>query len=135
MATDYLLDTGVANRVALDDPVTLGRLAQLGRRIFVPTIVCGELYFGAYRYAHLHQSRKFLDLYDEFFRQFRRRIIAPNMETAQLYGAIYAELTAKGQIIQHNDCWIAALARQRALTLATLDSDMLRVSGVITELW
>jgi len=135
VATDYLLDTAIAGRVAQDDPLTLDKLAQQARRIFVPIIVIGELYFGAYKYASLHQSTKFLDMYDEFLRRYKRRIFVPNVETAQLYGAIVAELTTKGQIIQRNDCWIAALARQRGLTLATVDSDMLRVSGITVEMW
>ncbi len=41
----------------------------------------------------------------------RRSLVRPNAETGQIYGAIRAELTAKGQPIQHNDIWIAALAR------------------------
>ena len=82
MATDYLLDTAIAGRVAQDDPLTLDKLAQQACRIFVPIIVIGELYFGAYKYASLHQSTKFLDMYDEFLRRYKRRIFVPNVETA-----------------------------------------------------
>lgn len=134
MSDRYLLDTGVANLLAKKDVATLTRIAQIPQ-FYIPITVIGELYFGAYRYAYLHQGTKYLDLCDELQRQHSRAIIVPNMETAQLYAAIYAELTAKGQIIQQNDCWIAALARQRGLTLATVDSDMLRVSGITVEMW
>ena len=130
----YLLDTGVANLVALRSPRILTQISQ-AKKLFVPDIVLGELYSGAYWYAYLHQSTKFLDLYDAFLGRYGRRLLRCNAETAHLYGAISAELKSKGQPIQQNDVWIAALARQHRLTLATLDSDFTRITGLSVELW
>ena len=131
---DYLLDTGVANLVALDNPVILQRIAA-ARRVQVPDIVFGELYFGAYVYVHKHNNTKLLDLYDDFRRRFGAQLLQSDLDTAQIYGAIAAELRVKGQVIQQNDMWIAALARQYGLTLATLDSDFTRVSSLQVDLW
>ncbi|HST88360.1 MAG TPA: PIN domain-containing protein [Ktedonobacterales bacterium] len=72
-------------------------------------------------------------MYDAFLLRMRRSLVRPNAETGQIYGAIRAELTAKGQPIQHNDIWIAALARQFGLTLATRDHDFERVSGCLSS--
>ncbi len=59
MSIDYLLDMGVANLVALEDATTLGRITS-ARMVLVPEIVFGELYFGAYIYAHEYASTKYL---------------------------------------------------------------------------
>ena len=50
-------------------------------------------------------------------------------------GVANAELRVRGQTIQQNDMWIAALARQYGFTLATLDTDFTHVSGLRFELW
>ena len=137
---DYLLDTGIANLAALDNPRVLAKMAQ-ATFLYVPAIVLGELYFGAYFYAYRHQSTKFLDRYDTFYARNKTQIILCDEETAQIYGAITAELRAQAQPIQQNDVWIAALARQHSLTLATVDTDFHRInrfhriSRLAVEIW
>lgn len=128
MSRGYLLDTGVANLVAIHDVVMQQKLRPL-RPLYIPNIVLGELQFGAYWYAYLHQSRKYLDMYEDFYRLFYQSILYSNTETASIYGAIQAELKSRGQLIQQNDTWIAALARQYQLTLLTRDRDYERISG------
>jgi tRNA(fMet)-specific endonuclease VapC len=130
----YLLDTGVALRAARHDPFVQRRLVQ-AQAVQVPDIVLGELYFGAYKYARLHQSTKFLDICDAFLQRYEKQIVHCDGETARVYGAIYAQSEATGQLIQQNDVWIAALARQHRLILATGDTDFKRVQGVNIEIW
>ena len=125
----YLIDTGVANLLALRDQVTEERLRPL-RPVYLPNIVFGELQFGAYWYAHRYQSTRYLDLYDAFAKRFRRNTLSCNFATASFYGAIFAELRSKGQPIQQNDVWIAALAIQYQLTLLSLDKDYERITGL-----
>jgi tRNA(fMet)-specific endonuclease VapC len=134
MADRCLLDTGVANLAALNDAAMIQRLA-LADVVYIPSIVFGELYYGAYWYAHLHQSTKLLDLYDAFLQQWSKNIIHCNTSTTTIYGTIYAELRSKGQLIQQNDVWIAALAKQYNLALLTQDKDHQRVTGLALELW
>ncbi len=134
MSADYLLDTGVANLIALDNPAILQRVTA-ARRVQVPDVVFGELYFGAYFYAYKYNNVKLLDRYDDFRQRYGSQLLQSDLDTAQTYGAIAAELRVRGQIIQQNDMWIAALARQHGLTLATLDSDFTRVSGLQVEIW
>lgn len=102
--------------------------------VYVPTIVQGELLFGAYRYARVQSSTKFLDIYGRFLSDPHYTAICGDLDTARIYGAVRAELEAKGQRIQSNDVWIAALTRQRGLILLTRDGDFGRVSGLTFEL-
>lgn len=63
MSNKYLLDTGVANHLAKEDAAILRRVAAV-EGIAIPVVAFGELYYGAYLYAHRHASTKYLDLYD-----------------------------------------------------------------------
>jgi len=128
----YVLDSSVATLAALQNPSVLTKMAQ-AQEIHVPEVVYGEMFFGAYRYARIHTSTKFLDLVEDFVRQARYKPLAGDLDTARIYGAIRAELDAKGQIIQPNDMWIAALTRQYGLILLARDGDFARVSGLSFE--
>lgn len=102
---------------------------------FVPEIVLGELYSGAYWFAYVHNSTKYLDRYDEFRRRYQHALLSCDADTAPFYGAMYAELRSKGQLIQRSLVWIAALARQHGLTLATIDGDFSRLQDFDFERW
>lgn len=133
MSEQVLLDTSVATLAARRDLVVLARLAAAAD-VFVPEVVYGEMFFGAYRHARLHGSTKFLDLAERFVEQRHYNLLPADLATARIYGAIRAELDAKGQMIQPNDIWIAALARQHDLILLTRDGDFERVTGLMWEL-
>ncbi|MBN1284239.1 MAG: PIN domain-containing protein [Anaerolineae bacterium] len=53
----------------------------------------------------------------------------------QRLGEIKNELQAKGRPIPENDIWIAAIAKQHDLTLATRDAHFGAVDGLQTETW
>ncbi len=133
MSERYLLDSSVATLAALRNPNLLTKLAQ-AQELYVPEVVYGEMFFGAYRYARIHQSTKYLDLVEDFVQQAQYKPVAADLDTARIYGAIRAELEAKGQPIQSNDMWIAALARRHGLILLTRDGDFARVSALAFEL-
>lgn len=133
MASRYALDTGVAHLLAQKNTAIVEKLRR--QATFIPVIVVAELYFGAFQYAYRNQSTKYLDMYDELLSDFRNRILRCNQETAHIYGALAAELMAKGRPMQQNDMWIAALARQYGLTLLTLDDDFTNISSLDYELW
>lgn len=102
--------------------------------MYVPSLVLGELYFGAYLHAHKHHSTKYFDMYDEFRALYSDAILTPDADTAHFYAAIRAELTVHGMPIRHTDLWIAALARQHDLTVATTDGDYARISNLLRDL-
>ncbi len=55
--------------------------------------------------------------------------------TAQLYGNIRDALRSKGRPIPENDIWIAAVALQHGLPLATRDDHFKEVDGLRVENW
>jgi len=132
MNESYLLDTAIAMLAARRDPPIVAQLAT-ARDVYVPEIVHGELFYGAYRYARLHTSTTFLDLVEDLVKRSEYKLLTSDLDTARTCGPIHAELEAKGQIIQTNDMWIAALARQHGLTLLTRDGDFARVARLSFE--
>ena len=58
-----------------------------------------------------------------------------NTDTARIYGDIKNSLKEKGQPIPENDIWIAAIAQQYTLTLATKDIHFEAVENLKVEIW
>ena len=92
---------------------------------YLPYVALAELYAGAYRSLraerNLHQISSFLDAVD---------VLLPDEETPLVYGRIASELAQKGTPIPQNDIWIAAIALQTGLPLATEDNHFRMVSGL-----
>ncbi len=55
--------------------------------------------------------------------------------TAQHFGQIKDHLRLKGRLIPDNDVWIAAVAQQYGLPLATRDGHFKEVDGLVLEVW
>jgi tRNA(fMet)-specific endonuclease VapC len=97
---------------------------------FVPSIVLGELYYGADKSARAASNLKQIqDL------QLIITVLACDGATADLYGQIKLLLQTKGHPIPENDIWIAAIARQYNLTLGTRDEHFNEVDGLLFEAW
>ena len=62
-------------------------------------------------------------------------VLACDTETARRYGEIKERLRARGRPIPENDIWIAAIALQHALTLATRDAHFETVEGLRLAAW
>jgi tRNA(fMet)-specific endonuclease VapC len=124
-----LLDTSVVVKHFRDATAMAGKLAGYGD-LFLPQQALGELYYGAYRSArpekHLAQIELFLVAVD---------VLTPDKETSGLYGKIATALAIAGTPIPQNDIWIAALAVQTGLPLATCDTHFDRVSGLHMLKW
>ena len=65
----------------------------------------------------------------------RARLWPLERETALLYGEIFKELRRRGRVLSQVDMMLAALARQKDLTLATSDRDFEALPDVRTENW
>ena len=61
----------------------------------------------------------------------RVSLLEPDERTARHYAEILVALRARGTPIPSNDLWIAALARQRRLSLLSLDSHFHAVPGLM----
>jgi tRNA(fMet)-specific endonuclease VapC len=97
---------------------------------FVPTVVLGELFFGAYKSGTVKKNIRRIQ---EFIAG--AAVLVCDEPTADQYGQVKNLLRAKGRPIPENDVWIAALARQHGLTLATRDEHFSAVDGLILERW
>jgi tRNA(fMet)-specific endonuclease VapC len=100
------------------------------RRLFLPVIVVGELYYGAHKSSRVAEN---LVRTEEFSGSIA--VLGCDETTAEEYGRIKAALKAKGRPIPDNDIWIAAIAKQHSLVLATRDQHFSEVEGLLTESW
>ena len=128
-AGSVLLDTSVVIPHLRGDKVLSARLTQVAS-IHISWVVLGELRFGANRAVRqeeaLAQVRAFLRT---------ATLLMPDHGTAEYYGDLKAELARLGKPIPDNDLWIAAMARQYDLPLATRDAHFAQVPGLQTLAW
>jgi tRNA(fMet)-specific endonuclease VapC len=133
MQARFLLDTNICIYIRQRKPeIVLRRFRKLhAGDAALSVITYGELLYGAakstQRLAALEQLRELLGFLPAL----------PLPETAaEAYGAIRAELEAKGQLIGNNDLWIAAHAMASGLTLVTNNErEFRRVRGLKVENW
>jgi len=125
----YLLDTNIIISLFADDSEVKRRLEK-AEEVFVPSVAMGELYYGARKSAHLEFN---LERLDEFV--FRNEVLGCDVETAECYGLIKSQLWGKGSPIPENDIWIAAIAQQYELAMATRDAHFMEVAGLVVEPW
>jgi tRNA(fMet)-specific endonuclease VapC len=119
-----LLDTSVVIDHFRGDS-RVSKVLESTTAIYMPTIVLGELYYGAFRSAqpekHLAQLSRFLRVV---------AILGVDAQTSKQYGLVHAELAQAGAIIPGNDIWIAAVAIQHGLPVATRDQHFARIAGL-----
>ncbi len=124
-----LLDSSVVIKHFREGGRTSERLESL-EGLYLPSIALGELYGGAYRSA---RPEKTLAQVETFLAGVI--VISADDETSKHYGRISAQLAAHGTPIPQNDMWIAAIAIQWDLTLATADGHFDRVAGLSLDKW
>ncbi len=124
-----LLDTNAV--VALQQKNShLLRLLENEEDIFVPAIVIGELYYGAYNSGRPEENRKIVA---EFAAD--RKVLHCDANTGDAYGQIKYALRMKGRPIPENDIWIAALTLQYDGILVTRDEHYSEVENLRTLDW
>lgn len=129
MAGDLLLDTSLVIDVFSEDPAA-ERVVEDADTVFLPVPALGELHFGVRRArdpeAALVQLKEFLALV---------HVLDCDPDTARQYADVRDGLRAKGRPIPENDMWIAAIARQHGLTVATRDAHFGEISGLSLVSW
>ncbi len=83
---------------------------------YLPSIVVGELCYGAYKSTRAEENLKVIESLVEMF-----TVLPVDTFTARAYGRLKRALQRQGKPIPENDLWIAALALQYDLTLLTFD--------------
>jgi tRNA(fMet)-specific endonuclease VapC len=125
----YLLDTNIIIALFANEPVVIQQLKTV-QEVFVPSIVLGELYYGA---RHSSRVAENLALIEDF--RAASAVLVCDATTAGYYGEVKAELKQAGTPIPENDIWIAAIARQHNLTVVSRDHHFARVKELGNETW
>lgn len=129
----YLLDTNACIQALNDQssPVAQHIIRIPADRIYLCTIVCMELYYGAYKSRRIQEN---LTNLTNFFQQFS--ILSFDQEPSRLAGQIRARLEIGGIPIGLYDLQIAAIALSNDLTLVTHNTrEFSRVDGLKYEDW
>jgi tRNA(fMet)-specific endonuclease VapC len=133
MEPRYLLDTNICIYIRQSRPeAVLRRFRKLRPgEAALSVITYGELLYGAEKSS---QRQAALERLHEL------RLLLPALPlpeiAGEMYGAIRAELEAKGEMIGNNDLWIAAHAMASSLTLVTNnEKEFRRVRGLKVQNW
>jgi len=128
-----LLDT---NHIGL----AVDRASRVGQRIYEARLagtrvgtclpVLCEIEAGMRQVRRKAKYRRDLD---HFLLQLR--VWPIDLETARTYGDIYTELRRRGRVLSQVDIMVAALARQRKLTVLTTDRDFEALPDIEVADW
>jgi len=124
-----LLDTNIVIGLFAKDQAVLARLSE-SARVFIPSIVVGELYFGAYKST---QPKGNVHRIEELVAA--SAVLVCDATTAEYYGRIKKALRDKGRPLPENDIWIAALAQQHGLIVVSRDQHFKEIEGLPVEAW
>ncbi len=124
-----VVDTNAAVDFMRGDSTAL-RHYRTGWTILLPVHVLGELFFGAFA-SRLVASN--LAIVEDLTRSWN--VVAPNVDTARIYGQLRAREAATLSPGKLNDLWIAALCLQHDLPLLTNDGGFDHIAGLTVIHW
>ena len=129
MSGRFLLDTNIVIAIFANDATVIAQLAQ-ATEVFVPSIVLGELFYGARKSNQAHAN---IARIEEFATE---AVILPcDAATGAEYGRVKNDLRIRGRPIPENDIWIAAIAMQHGLTVVSRDGHFDEVSNLAVTTW
>lgn len=123
----FLLDTNIIIALFAGDE-NICKFLEKSSEIFIPVIAVGELYFG---FLKSKRTKENISVLEKFL--LSNTVLSCDSMTAKFYGEIKRILREKGQPIPENDIWIAAIAKQYNLTLATRDNHFKFVDNLHIE--
>jgi tRNA(fMet)-specific endonuclease VapC len=129
MAGRFLLDTNIVIALFAADASVQAHL-KAATEVFVPSVVLGELYYGARKSGRPGDNIKRVDDFAG-----ASVVLACDAATATNYGQVKDGLRTKGRPIPENDIWVGALALQYGLTLVSRDTHFNEVTGLVLEVW
>jgi len=129
MSGRYLLDTSILIALFAAETAVKEKLAQASE-VFIPSIAVGELYYGAWK---SQRRRENVAQVDELVAG--SVVLGCNAETARWYGEVKNALRLKGRPIPENDLWIAAIALEHDLVVATRDAHFGEIDNLKVEMW
>lgn len=105
------------------------RLAETQTR-YLPTVALGELHYGGHRSARPDENLRLLERWLRIV-----VLLAVTPATAGHYGRSKDQLARAGTPIPENDLWIAAVALEHGLPVATCDAHFSHVPGLVVLDW
>jgi tRNA(fMet)-specific endonuclease VapC len=114
-----VLDTSAYSHLRSNHAGVVDLLA-VADRVYLPTIVLGELEAAFRRGRHTSDNRAKLE---EFLREDFVAVLPVTPDVARRYGELFVELRAAGTPIPINDVWIAATTIDAGAELVTFDTD------------
>jgi tRNA(fMet)-specific endonuclease VapC len=123
------LDTSILIALFAAETAIKEKLAQASV-VFIPSIAVGELYYGAWK---SQRRRENVAQVDELVAG--GVVLGCNAETARWYGEVKNALRLKGRPIPENDLWIAAIALEHDLVVATRDAHFGEIDNLKVEMW
>ncbi len=129
MNGNILLDTSIVIPFFNND-ISIREKLSKAQNVFVPFVVIGELYYGAYKSFRTIENIRRIDIFVN-----DSVVLSYSTEVAREYGKLKTELKNQGSPIPENDIWIGAVARHFNLTLATRDQHFSQIKLLKTEYW
>jgi tRNA(fMet)-specific endonuclease VapC len=129
MSGKFLLDTNIVIAIFAEDLSVQKHIARAGE-IFIPAIVIGELFFGAFKSGRPKANSARIENFAAV-----NAVLACDIGTGREYGRIKKLLHKKGRPIPENDIWIAALAREHGLTLVSRDEHFQQIDELKRAEW
>jgi tRNA(fMet)-specific endonuclease VapC len=127
MSGKCLLDTNVVIALFAGESAIVDYLKG-AEEVFVPSVVIGELYYGARKSSRVADN---VARIDDFAAS--NVVLSCDTATAYRYGEVKNSLREKGRPIPENDIWIAAIALQHDLILLTSDAHFSEVENLRLE--
>ena len=118
---DCLLDTSIVIALFANESSITEKIKSFSGNIFIPSIVLGELFYGAEQSTRKEDNRKKIEELAE-----ASLVLECDTDTARLYGKVKSKLP-------ENDIWIAALSEQHQLILVTRDKHFNNIEVLSTE--
>jgi tRNA(fMet)-specific endonuclease VapC len=132
-AVPFLFDTNHAIAHLNADPRLVPHMEaakHAGESFSIPTVVLGELYFGAYASQRVTENLAKLAAFTATL-----PIHELDAATAEEFGRLKAEQRLKGKPIPTADAQIAATARRRGLVLLSDDAHFEGIAGLVVQNW
>ena len=126
-----LLDTDTCIGLLKGDDAVVAAWRSCGDQCALPSMVVGELYYGAFKSIVRDEELKRVDRFVDIFPEIR-----PSRRTMRKFGEIKAALESKGTRLADADIIIASIAVEEGLVLVTGNVRHYdRVEGLTIENW
>ena len=119
-----VLDTNVIIRYVKGDAAVAAVVENL-ENIAIPSVVIGELLFGAEKSQRREYNRK---VYLDFCAPYP--VLDVTATVADEYGTLKCNLQKSGHILPENDMWIAATAIANGMAVVTQDKHFSCIDGL-----